>query len=169
MISRAIWDKSAQINFLKTNKICGLWKIYECWFIPNCTRKIMWLLVNNVRANIWLAFPLLRVTVCHRSLFPPTNDNLVTSRKIGQNFDRWTGIKTHQLEICFPKNWSVLTFYVFNFSCFSTAVTERNTTANKIPVYLGFGWGKRRNCGFIENLVVVLVVKRRRLQVGTLI
>ena len=52
-------------------------------------------LLMNVRANIWLAFPLLRVTVCHRSLFPPTNDNLVTSRKIGQNFDRWTGIKTH--------------------------------------------------------------------------
>ena len=128
MISSVIWDKSAQVNFLKTNKIararrasaiCGLWKIYECWFIPNCPRKIMWLLVNNVLAKIGIAFPLLRVTVCHRSLFPPTNDNLVTSTKIGQNFDRWIlMVKTHQLEICFPKteafcHFTFLTFHVF--------------------------------------------------------
>ena len=179
MISSAIWDKSAQLNFLKTNKIararrasaiCGLWKIYECWFIPNCPRKIMWLLVYNILAKIWLAFPLLRFNVCHRSLFPPTNDNLVTSTKIGQNFDRWILMdKNASARNLFFKNWSLLSFYVFNFSCFSTAVTERNITASKIAVYLGFGWGKRRNCGFIENLVVVLVVKRRRLQVGTLI
>ena len=39
----------------------------------------------------------------------------------------------------FFKNWSPFSFYVFNFSCFSTAVTERNTTASKIAVYLGFG------------------------------
>ena len=61
MISSAIWDKSARVNFSKTNKIararrasaiCSLWKIYECWFIPNCTRKIMWLLVNNTHTKI---------------------------------------------------------------------------------------------------------------------
>ena len=41
---------------------------------------------------------------------------------------------------------------------FSTAGTERNKieTVNKIPllgcpVYLGFGWGKRRNFGFIDG------------------
>ena len=48
MISSAIWDKSARVNFSKTNKIararrasaiCSLRKIYECGFIPNCTRK----------------------------------------------------------------------------------------------------------------------------------
>ena len=71
-------DKLAKVNFSKTNPIaqsctssasaiCALWKIYECWFIPNCTRKILWLLANSshVHAKIWLAFPLLRVTVCH--------------------------------------------------------------------------------------------------------
>ena len=59
MISSAIWDKLARVNFSKTNQIarrasaiCSLWKIYECWFIPNCTRKIMWLLVNNTLTKI---------------------------------------------------------------------------------------------------------------------
>ena len=50
MISSEIW------NFSETNKIArarraspiwGLWKIYKCFLIPNCTRKIMWLLINN--------------------------------------------------------------------------------------------------------------------------
>ena len=27
-------------------------KIYECLFIPNCTRKIIWLLVNNIQVTI---------------------------------------------------------------------------------------------------------------------
>ena len=37
--------------------ICGLWKIYKCLFIPNCTRKIMWLLINNIYEKIarWLS------------------------------------------------------------------------------------------------------------------
>ena len=57
MISSAIWNKKAQVNFSKTNKsararrasaLCGLWKIYKCLFNPNCTRKIMWLLINNI-------------------------------------------------------------------------------------------------------------------------
>ena len=56
MISSAIWDKSARLNFSRANQfaqacrvsaICSLWKIYEYWFIPNWTRKIMWLFVNN--------------------------------------------------------------------------------------------------------------------------
>ena len=57
MISSAIWNKQARVNFSKTNKsararrasaLCRLWKIYKCLFIPNCTRKIMWLLINNI-------------------------------------------------------------------------------------------------------------------------
>ena len=76
MISSAIWDKSARVNFSKANQIararrasaiCGLWKIYECWFIPNCTREIMWLLVNNIHAKFPL-FPLIDSksnTTCH--------------------------------------------------------------------------------------------------------
>ena len=46
---------------LKTNKtararrasaIWGLWKIYKCLFIPNCTRKIMSLLINNIYEKV---------------------------------------------------------------------------------------------------------------------
>ena len=45
------------VNFSKTNRsalalraraLCGLWKIYKCLFIPNCTRKIMWFLINKI-------------------------------------------------------------------------------------------------------------------------
>ena len=52
-ISSPIWKK----YFSKTSKILrarrasafwGLWRIYKCLFIPNCTRKIMWLLINNM-------------------------------------------------------------------------------------------------------------------------
>ena len=58
--SSAIWNKQARVNFSKTNKsararrasaLCGLWKIYKCLFIPNCTRKIMWLLINNIHVE----------------------------------------------------------------------------------------------------------------------
>ncbi len=63
MISSAICDKSARVKFSKANQIaqarrasaiCSLWKIYECWFIPNCTRKIIWLLINNTHTKISL-------------------------------------------------------------------------------------------------------------------
>ena len=47
MISSAImiWDKSARVNFSKTNKIArarrasAICSLYDCGFIPNCTRK----------------------------------------------------------------------------------------------------------------------------------
>ena len=54
MISSAIWNKWARVNFSKTNKIArarrasAIWGLYKCLFNPNCTRKIMWLLVNNI-------------------------------------------------------------------------------------------------------------------------
>ena len=60
MISSAIWNKKPRANFSKTNKIvsaiCVLWKIYKCLFIPNCKRKIMWLLINNIceKMSRWL-------------------------------------------------------------------------------------------------------------------
>ena len=61
MIPSAIWNKWARVKFSKANKIararrasaiCGLLKFYKCSFIPNCTRKIMWLLVNNIHTKI---------------------------------------------------------------------------------------------------------------------
>ena len=30
----------------------GVWKIYQCLFIPNCTRRIMWLLINNIHVKM---------------------------------------------------------------------------------------------------------------------
>ena len=36
----------------RASAICSLWKVCECLFIPNCTRKIVWLLVNNTQGTI---------------------------------------------------------------------------------------------------------------------
>ena len=61
IISHAVWNKSAGVNFsiqtaqaLRANAIFSLWKVHECWYIPNCLRKIMWLLVNDIQANVTL-------------------------------------------------------------------------------------------------------------------
>ena len=105
-----------------------------------------------------LTFSSLRVTACHRSLLQPTNDTF--DQDNGQNFGRWIlKDKNAETRNLFTENWCLLSFYVINFSCFSTAATERNTTATKIPllcfIYLGFGWGKRHNGGFIDGFFVV--------------
>ena len=90
-----------------------------------------------------LTFSSLRVTACHRSLLQPTNDTF--DQDNGQNFDLW---------ILKDKNAETRNLFTF-----STAATERNTTATKIPllcfIYLGFGWGKRHNGGFIDGFFVV--------------
>ena len=51
MIWSAIWNKEAQ-DYKKLHEPLGrvqfvVWKIYEYLFIPNCTRKGIWLFVNN--------------------------------------------------------------------------------------------------------------------------
>ena len=38
----------------RASAICSLWKVCECLFIPNCTRKIIWLLVNNIQVTIFV-------------------------------------------------------------------------------------------------------------------
>ena len=123
MISSTIWDKSAQANFSKTNQIaraprasaiCGLWKTYDCCFSLNCTRKIMWLLVNNMSPR----------GVCQSSLF-------------GQNFDKRILMdKNAAARNLFIENWSLLSFWriFFNSSYFFTAPTEINTSTKKIPL-----------------------------------
>jgi len=51
------WQRSL-LHMIKTAWACrvsaisGLWKIYKCLFIPNRTRKIMWLLINNMHEKI---------------------------------------------------------------------------------------------------------------------
>ena len=105
-----------------------------------------------------LTFSSLRVTACHRSLLQPTNDTF--DQDNGQNFGRWIlKDKNAETRNLFTENWCLFSFYVINFSRFSTAATARNTTATKIPllcfIYLGFGWGKRHNGGFIDGFFVV--------------
>ena len=41
----------------RASAIWGLWKMYKCLSIPNCTRKMMWLLINNIHEKIlrWLS------------------------------------------------------------------------------------------------------------------
>ena len=51
-------DFECNLESISTRKFCkdkqncasaiwGLWRIYKCLFIPNCMRKIMWLIMNN--------------------------------------------------------------------------------------------------------------------------
>ena len=40
------WINKHEWIFQRLTKFGVFWKIYKC-FIPNCTRKIMWLLINN--------------------------------------------------------------------------------------------------------------------------
>ena len=50
----------------------GVWKTYECLFIPNCTRKIIWLHVNNIYAKIfrWLSRRNAQVSRNHGKIAP---------------------------------------------------------------------------------------------------
>ena len=121
-ISSAIWDKSAEVSFSKTNKIarargqiaiCGLWKIYECWSIPKCTGKIMWLLDNNIHCMQKFDLRISSFT-CHLAPFvtaPCSCLQMTTSIKIGQNFDRWILVdKNAAARNLFIENWSLLSF-----------------------------------------------------------
>ena len=68
MISRAVWKKSGQVNFLKDNQISKFevqLVVFENLRVPICLKfhgeKFTWLLFNNIDAKIWLCFPLSRV------------------------------------------------------------------------------------------------------------
>ena len=61
MISSANWNKWAQVNFSKTNKIararrasaiCGLWKNLQVLIYSKLHEKVMWLRINNIREKI---------------------------------------------------------------------------------------------------------------------
>ena len=47
-----------QLGISMACAICSLWKIYKCFLVllSNCTRKIIWLLVDNIHAIIWFYF-----------------------------------------------------------------------------------------------------------------
>ena len=51
MISSAIWNTYARVNFAKF-----FLKIYKCLFITNCTRKIMRLRIGNIYLKYEIAY-----------------------------------------------------------------------------------------------------------------
>ena len=62
--------------FLSSSSVCGLWKISKCLFIPNCTRKIMWVRINNIHGKItrWLIIIKHKQSArikCKNNLFKP--------------------------------------------------------------------------------------------------
>ena len=94
---------------------CNLWflkNLYECWFIPNCTRKILW-----IHAKIWL-FPLyvsLLVTAPYCSLQMTPSTKIMVKILAGEYWK----IKTQKLEICLLKtdvfcHFMLSTFHVFS-------------------------------------------------------
>ena len=153
------YDPRHLATLAKPNQVARARRASKCnlWFLKKFIRVLIYPKLhekNLVNTCNNLTFSSLRVTSCHRSLLQPTNDNF--DQDNGQNFDRWILIdKIAETRNLFTENWCLLSFYVFNFLCFSTAATERNTTATKIPllciIYLGFGWGKRHNGGFIDG------------------
>ena len=141
MISSAIWDKSAEVNFSKTNKIararreiaiCGLWKIYSADLSQSAREKSCDYLII-----IYMQKFDLRISsfTCHLAPFvkaPSSCLQMKTSIEIGQNFDRWILVdKNAAARNLFIENCNLLS-YILNCSCFSTAAVERNTTSNKI-------------------------------------
>ena len=81
MISSAIWDKSAEVNFSKTNKIararreiaiCGLEKFTSAGLSQSAREKSCdyLIIIYTACKNLTCAFPLLRVTSHHLSQLP---------------------------------------------------------------------------------------------------
>ena len=69
--------------FLSSSSVCGLWKINKCLFIPNCTRKIMWLRVNNIHGKIRDRLSKLSISkarVSSAKIFQKLKDRLNSSR-----------------------------------------------------------------------------------------
>ena len=61
MISSAISNKFFRIaRVRRASAIWGLWKMHKFLFIPNCTRTIVWLLINNFHTK----FSDKHLTVC---------------------------------------------------------------------------------------------------------
>ena len=118
MISSAIWDKSAEVNFSKTNKIararreiaiCGLWKIYSADLSQSAREKSCDYLII-----IYMQKFDLRISsfTCHLAPFvkaPSSCLQMKTSIEIGQNFDRWILVdKNAAARNLFIENWSLL-------------------------------------------------------------
>ena len=148
MISSAIWGKSAQLNYTKTNPICGLWKIYECWFIQNCTRQI-----HVITCYYMRKFDLLFLFYVSPLVPLPAYKWQPRPRLVNILTGEYWWIITQYVEICLLK-----TDAFCHFTCLSTAATERNTTAIKITLFC-FVWVLvEESVAMRDSLMAVFVV-----------
>ena len=146
MISSANWDKSAQVDVSKTyqiswarrtNAICGLWKIYKCWFIQIAREKpcdyLLIIYMQKLESLFFFYMSALVTAPCSRL-------QMTTSITIGQNVDRW---------MLMDKNAAARNLFTENWSFFSLPPRREIQLVSRFLyllcfVYLGFGWGKRR-------------------------
>ena len=134
MISSAIWDKSPQVNFSKTNRRADLSQNAR---EKSCDYLLHVIIYMQKSELLYSSF------TCHRAPFvtaPCSRLQMTTSTKM---VERSILMDETQLDYRKLKPFVILSFQLYMFS---TAVSERNTivTANKIPLllcfdYLGFG------------------------------
>ena len=82
----------------RASAICSLWKIYECLFIPNCTRKIIWLLVHNIQVIISVTLQYLRDKYRQQATSTLLDENMTCEIKRKNSFTLSKScMKTEQL------------------------------------------------------------------------
>ena len=84
-----------------------LWKIYKCLFLPNCTRKIMWLLINNINEKIsrWLSRRNARVSRNQGKIAPSIAPSKACAWFENKRFD-WPSVS-------FSDHWPIRMFGLF--------------------------------------------------------
>lgn len=143
MISRAVWKKSGQVNFLKDNQIAKFegrvqLVVFENLRVPICLKfhgeKFTWLLFNNIDAKIWLCFPLSRV---YSSLLRPL---AFASSPKSLGFPHEDLLQV--VELFLWNNW-VLALFLVGIRFIAVTSTQKAIT-HGIPVF-------RANCFAVLN------------------
>ena len=134
-------------------------KIYECLFIPNCTRKIIWLLVNNIQVTISVTLQ------CFTWQMEATS----YVNFIGWKFDMWIQAwkLIHSLQVMY-ENWAV-SFYREKQSLPTVELKNLTTKQRKKSLRLWCGFpakcfssGCETVCKKLLNLVQVALTKISR-------
>jgi len=80
MISSAICDKSAQVNFSKTNQIARALRATAIWLVQFTGADLPQIEREKSRDYLLMIYMHILTccssVTCHHSLLPPTNDNL---------------------------------------------------------------------------------------------
>ena len=110
----------------RASAICSLWKIYECLFIPNCTRKIIWLLVNNIQVTI-------SVTLQYFTWQMEATSYVYF---IGWKFDMWIQAwkLIHSLQVMY-EDWAV-SFYRERQSLLTVELKNGPKAKEKVPAVM---------------------------------